>query len=310
MSHDRIDVHQHSVPPVWQKSMSSTGSWEIAVTSWTPDKAIEFMDSLQIKTGILSVTNPSVGGWKGQEKLDMARKINEYSADVMQKRPDRFGYFATIPLPDVDGALKEIAYALDVLKADGVVLMSNYEDTYLGAEQFEPVWAELNRREAVVFIHPSKPHINIIPELPIPLIDFPFDTTRTAAHLVVKGVMTRYTKMKVILSHAGGTLPYISYRLAELLQAGNPGVFTREGVLETFRNFYYDTALSGTPANLPCLLKFARPDRILFGSDFPYAPPVVGTSMTNMLDAYDGYAPGQLAAINRNNALALFPRLA
>jgi aminocarboxymuconate-semialdehyde decarboxylase len=224
----------------------------------------------------------------------------------VERRPDRFGFFATLALPDVDAALTEVGRAFDQLKVDGVVLMSNYEGVYLGHPSFEPLWKELNRRGAVVYIHPAKPQMPLLPGIPGPITDYPFDSTRTAVDLVAAGHMTRFRSIKVILSHAGGFLPYAAARFAQLLHAVNPKR-TVETLLSGMQAFYFDTALS-TPTGLPSLLAFAAPGHILFGSDYPYAPLAVATSFTHSLDAYQGFELGQLTGIN-GAARALFPRL-
>jgi aminocarboxymuconate-semialdehyde decarboxylase len=307
---NRIDVHQHVVPPCWADALPAHGGdpsgW--GSPTWSPESAIAFMDSLEIQTGVLSLTAPGVQGWNGQAKRDMARQVNEYVAGLVAKWPTRFGNFATLPLPDVDGALSEIDHAFDTLKADGIVLLSNYGGTYLGDTAFEPVWAALDRRHAVVFIHPAKPAIDVLPGMPGPLLDYPFDTTRTALQLVLNGVIARYPNVRFILSHAGGFLPYTAYRFAELAPGVRNDVPNRDGLLDLLRTFYFDTALS-SPSALPSLTAFAQPDRVLYGSDFPYAPPSVSTSFTNAQDAYAALGADRHAAINRANALPLFPRL-
>jgi predicted TIM-barrel fold metal-dependent hydrolase len=308
VAHNRIDVHQHLVPPFWSKDLESHGGdpsgWDSPL--WSPEDAISYMDSLEIGTGMLSLTAPAIEGWAGKERADMARRVNDYGAGLVQGRPDRFGFFATLALRDVDAALTEIGRAFDELKVDGVVLMSNYEGVYLGHPSFEAVWKELDRRGAVVYIHPAKPQILLLPGIPGPVIDYPFDSTRTAVDLVAAGHMTRFRSVKVILSHAGGFLPYAAARFAELLHALNPKR-TVEALTLDMQAFYFDTALS-TPTGLPSLLAFAAPGHILFGSDYPYAPVAVATAFTHHLDTYQGFEAGQLAGINVA-ARALFPRL-
>ncbi|MBN3842797.1 2-hydroxy-1-naphthoic acid nonoxidative decarboxylase [Burkholderia sp. Ac-20349] len=308
---NRIDVHQHVVPPFWADALPAHGGdpsgW--GSPAWSPENAIAFMDSLEIQTGVLSLTAPGVQGWNGQAKRDMARQVNEYVAGLVAQRPTRFGNFATLPLPDVDGTLAEIGHAFDTLKADGVVLLSNYGGVYLGDPAFESVWAELDRRHAVVFIHPAKPAIDAVPGMPGPLLDYPFDTTRTAVQLVLNGVIARHPNVRIILSHAGGFLPYTAYRFAELAPGVRNDVPNRDGLLDLLRTFYFDTALS-SPSALPSLTAFAQPDRVLYGSDFPYAPPAVSTSFTHAQDAYAALGADRHAAINHANALPLFPRLA
>jgi aminocarboxymuconate-semialdehyde decarboxylase len=267
------------------------------------------MDSQQIATGVLSLTAPSVVGWTGAERCDMARRVNEYMGGLVAKYLGRFGNFATLPLPDLDGALREVEYAFDTLRADGVVLLSNYEGRYLGDPMFEPLWAELDRRAAIVFVHPGKPPIAMIEGMPGPIVDYPFDTTRTSVHLVLKGVLDRHARIQIILSHAGGFLPFAAHRFAQAAMAVRPAGTDPESILASFHRFYFDTALSASPAALPSLLSFAGPGKILYGSDFPYAPARVGHYFTANLDAYDGFGAGDLSAINNGNALALFTRL-
>ncbi|MDN7627976.1 2-hydroxy-1-naphthoic acid nonoxidative decarboxylase [Burkholderia cenocepacia] len=308
---NRIDVHQHVVPPFWADALPAHGGdpsgW--GSPTWSPESAIAFMDSLEIQTGVLSLTAPGVQGWNGQAKRDMAHQVNEYVAGLVAQWPTRFGNFATLPLPDVDGTLAEIGHAFDTLQADGVVLLSNYGGTYLGDPAFESVWAELDHRRAVVFIHPAKPAIDAVPGMPGPLLDYPFDTTRTAVQLVLNGVIARHPNVRIILSHAGGFLPYTAYRFAELAPGVRNDVPNRDGLLDLLRTFYVDTALSA-PSALPSLTAFAQPDRMLYGSDFPYAPPAVSTSFTHAQDAYAALGADRHAAINHANALPLFPRLA
>ena len=308
---NRIDVHQHIVPSFWADDLPAHGGdpsgW--ATPAWRVESALAFMDAVGTSTGILSLTAPSVKGWRGHAKREMARRVNEYTAEVVSRHPTRFGHFATLPLPDIEGALSEIGNAFDTLEADGVVLMSNYDGVYLGDPVFEPVWAELDRRQAVVFIHPAMPMISHLARMPGPMLDYPFDTTRTAAQLVINGVVARHPNVKIILSHAGGFLPYAAFRVAAVAPMANQDLPSAEGLLEQLRTFYFDTALS-SPSALPSLTAFAKPDRILFGSDFPYAPAAASAAFTAQQDASPVLSAAQHAAINRSSALALFPRLA
>jgi aminocarboxymuconate-semialdehyde decarboxylase len=309
---NRIDVHQHVIPPFWAEALADHGGdpsgWNSPV--WTPERAISFMDSQQITTGVLSLTAPGVQGWSASQRRDMARRVNDYTAGLVSERPDRFGNFATLPLPDIEGSLLEIEYAFGALHADGVILLSNYEGHYLGDPIFEPLWAELDRRCAVAFVHPGKPAIPTLEGIPGPIIDYPFDTTRTAVQLVLNGVPGRYPNIRFILSHAGGFLPYAAHRFAELASAVRPEGPTPGQILAAFKRFYFDTALSSGPAAMPSFQAFAGVSKILYGSDYPYAPASVGASFTDKLDADDGLSAAEHVAINRANALQLFPRLA
>jgi 6-methylsalicylate decarboxylase len=308
-SPQRIDVHTHFIPPFWGDTLPDHGGdpsgWTLP--QWDPDTHLNFMSANQIATSILSLTAPSVVGWQEGDRREMARRINEYGSALVAKRPAEFGHFATLPLPDVDGAVAEALFALDELDADGVVLLSSYDGVYLGDEQFAPLWRALDERSAVVFIHPGHPRIPTLPGVPGPLVDYPFESTRTAVHMVFNGVLDDFPRVKIILSHAGGFLPYAVTRFC-LLQSGlDPDGPSAEQLEAKFRRFYFDTALSSSAYAMPSFLAFADPARILYGSDFPYAPAFVGTRFTELLDAGAGDLS---AAINRQNGLGLFPRLA
>jgi len=308
----RIDIHQHVVPPFWAHALPTHGGDPsgTVIPQWSPDSAIDFMDSQQVATGILSLTAPSVIGWDKSERRRMARRVNEYTADLVTKRPDRFGNFATLPLPDAEGALWELEHALDTLRADGVILFANYAGKYLGEAAFEPIWSELHRRHAVVFVHPGQPPLPTAAGVPGPLVDYPFDTTRAAVQLVLNGIVDRYPGARIILAHAGGFLPYASHRFAELARVFRPAAAKPADILAAFQRFYFDTALSSGPAALPSLKAFAGSGHMVFGSDFPYAPAGIGASFTAKLDADNGLTADEHRAINHGNACALFPRLA
>ena len=306
MSADRIDVHQHVLPPFWIAGLKARSSVH-RPPAWTPQAAISYMDSRQIAKGILSLTAPAISDWAEDERPEIARNVNEYTANLVELWPQRFGHFATLPLPNIDHALSELAYALDTLAADGVVLLSNYGDRYLGDPWFEPLWTELNRRQAVVFIHPTRNTLRELAGIPAPFLDFPCDTTRTANDMVVNGVLDRYRNIRVILSHAGGFVPYAVQRFAACaaLMPGAPGA---DAIVASFRNFYFDTALSSSPYTMPSLKAFADPSRILFGSDFPYGPGGAAEQFTSMLDASTLLSDAERTAVNRTNALPLFER--
>ncbi|MET8745603.1 amidohydrolase family protein [Streptomyces sp. NPDC004728] len=308
----RIDVHHHIVPPVWAETLAergmNSGGW--AIPAWSPESAIAMMDEQGIATGIMSVTSPGVYLGDDADARDLARTVNEYSAEAVKDRPDRFGHFASIPLPDTDAAVAEAAYALDVLGADGVVLMSNAHGKYLGDPDFEPLWTELDRRAANVFIHPAQPPMTLLPGTPAPLVDYVFDTTRTAVDMVLNGVMDRYRNVRVILSHGGGFLPYAAYRFSGVIPTVVGQDRKAEDALRDLKRFYFDTALTASPSALPALLAFAEPGHVLYGSDWPFAPQEAGSYYNYFLETYPDFTPGQAQAIDRGNAEALFPRFA
>jgi 6-methylsalicylate decarboxylase len=305
----RIDVHQHLLPPVYTAALERHGLGRWAPQPWSPAAALAMMDTHEIATGVLSLSTPGSHLGDDAEGRQLARAVNEENAELVKDHPGRFGMFATVPLPDIDGALETIGYAYDELGTDGVVLLANSGGTYLGDEAFEPVMAELNRRNAVVFVHPSElagpPARGVHPTL----ADFLLDTTRAAISLVLHEVPRRYPQLRIILSHSGGFLPYAAHRIAEL--APLVGADSTPGaLLEDLSAFYFDTALSASATALPSLLAFARPGHILFGSDSPYAPDATVGYFTSGLDAFAGLDPEGHQAVNRGNAEVLLPRLA
>src|SRR6266478_2118180 len=246
----RIDVHQHVVPPFWAKALPTHGGDTSGARSGDPSSTVLPRWWPEIATAILSLTAPGIVRWNKSERREMARRINDYTQGLVTKRPDRFGHFATLPLPDVEGAISELEYALDTLRADGVILLGNYAEKYLGDAVFEPLWAELDHRQAVVFLHPGLP---LPPATGVagPLVDYPFDTTRTAVQLVLNGIVNRYPRARIILAHAGGFLPYAAHRFAELAHVFRPDAARPADILASFQRFYLDTALSSSPAALP-----------------------------------------------------------
>ncbi|MBW4471013.1 MAG: amidohydrolase [Stenomitos rutilans HA7619-LM2] len=304
-SANRIDVHQHIVPPAYRDWVNAKGFsfGSIPIPQWDLQETIDLMDKHGIATGIVSVSTPGVSLGSGAEARDMAREVNEFAAQVAIDRPDRFSFFATLPLPDVDGAIAEAVYALDKLQAAGVILLANTHGHYLGEKAFDPLMEELNRRHAIVFVHPSDLPGASLPGVPPFAADFLLDTTRAAINLITSGSMTRHPNLKVILSHAGGFIPYAAHRMALICSTDG----TYETGLNNLRQFYFDTALSGSPTALPSLLAFADSSHILFGSDWPFAPVEAVNHFTNGLDAYP-LDPGLRSAINRQNAEGLFPQ--
>jgi 6-methylsalicylate decarboxylase len=309
MNTDRIDVHTHLIPPFWAEDLKNHGGdpsgW--ALPEWSPEFLLRFMDEEGIRISVLSLTAPGIEGWSGNERVKMARRVNDYGAELVQKYPDRFGYFATLPLPDVDTSLAEMAHAFEALGVDGVVLHSNFDGIYLADQRFEPLWEELNRRSATVFIHPTTPPLMpMLPRMPGPLTDYPAETTRAALQLALSGHTVRFGKTKIILSHGGGFLPYAATRFAELSASLNVAGSV-EWATKALQSFYFDTALVA-PSGLPSLLAFAPPEHIVFGTDFPYASEKVSKTFTTNLDRYRDLAPKTLDAINRG-ASALLPRV-
>lgn len=317
----RIDVHHHVMPPRYAQMLRDRGlePGGIPLPSWTPRSARRVMRHNGIETAMLSVSTP--GTWFGDaaEAAYWARHVNEYSAQVVADAPGRFGFFATLTLPDVDGAIREAEHALDVLGADGIVLLANNAGIYLGDPRFDRLLGFLDEREAVVFIHPGELPAEPVPGIPTFAADFLLDTTRTVTSLILSGAMDRYPRIRFILAHAGGFVPYITHRLllAELRETPKIKLAAMALRMETevarrmevFRRFWFDLALSSTPGALPSLLAVADPDKILYGSDFPFAPAMAVYYMRKQYEGAD-LTPEQRRAFDRGNALRLFPRLA
>lgn len=302
----KIDVHHHLLPPFWVDYLQQHPTVHRVPQQWSAAGAIESMNAQGIAKALLSLSVPGVGPWPVNERAEAARQVNDYTADLVARWPERFGNLATLPLPDVDAALVELAYAFDTLSVDGVVVFTNYGDMFLGDGAFEPLWAELDRRAALVLIHPDSTTLPALDGTPAPLVDFPFATTRTAVDMVFKGVMDRHRNMRVVLSHAGGFLPYAADRIARG-GSGLPGKPDHEPLLQTLRRFYLDTALSTGPMVLPSLTAFAAPGHILFGSDYPYAAGMA-PEFTAVLDSSPLLSDEQRAAITHLNAAAILQR--
>ncbi|MEV4445709.1 amidohydrolase family protein [Streptomyces mirabilis] len=306
----RVDVHQHIVPAFYRGLLTKAGIAEAggrALPGWSPQAALELMDLLGTTTAIVSVSTPGTGFLTDPgEAADLARRLNDSSATLAADHAGRFGYFATLPMPDTPASATEARRALDELGADGVTLLANNQGAYLGAGGQDALWRVLDERGAVVFVHPAELPAPAVQGIPPFAADFLLDTTRAAYLLVRNGIARTYPNIRFILSHAGGFVPYASHRMAVAI-AGDTGRSPLD-VLDDFRGFYFDTALSSSPAALPTLLAFARPGHVLFGSDWPFAPTPAGQYFAGGLDT--GVDPDLLQAVNRGNAEALFPRLA
>ncbi len=310
----RIDVHHHILPDHWVKATGRFGHVEaggIAYPEWSSERALAMMDRHGIATAITSIAAPGVHFGDAAAAKALARACNETSARLIDDHPNRFGAFAVLPMPDVDASLAEIDYALGTLELDGVVLLASIGERYLGDPAFDAVFDELNRRKAVVFVHPTVPVTSQALKLSMPgaLIEFVFDTTRAATNLIYSGTMERCPNLSLILSHAGGTVPFVAWRLAQ--GAVIPALRDKapQGAIAYLKRFYYDTAMSATPYALNSLLELVDTSHVLFGSDFPYLPePQIEASVVG-LQSYSGFDAGKRRAVECESARALFPRL-
>lgn len=303
----RIDTHTHIVPPFYADWLAEQGiaAGGLPIPNWSADAHLALMDRHRIETAIVSVSTPGVNLGDTGEARAMARQVNEYAAEVVATHGERFGFFATLTLPDVEGSLEEAAYALDDLHADGIVLLANVGGVYLGDPGFDLLFDELNRRRATVFVHPST-LAGVAPTAGLPpfVADFLLDTTRAAIRLARSGTLDRCPDLKIILSHGGGFVPYAAARFAG---AASPKREDADGIRQLQR-FYFDTALTSSPYALPSLLAFAQPRHITFGSDWPYAPEPRAAQFIAMLEQYE-LDDDQRASLDRGAAEALFPRL-
>ena len=310
---NRIDVHHHILPPPYMlqardRILEISDRDHSALLNWTPARAVEEMDRCGISTAITSLSLPGV--WFGgvESSRALTRKCNEYAAQMMKDYPGRFGMFAAIPLPDTEGSLREVAYALDVLKADGIGLVSNYDDKWPGDPTFAPVFEELNRRKAVVFTHPTAASCcsHLMPGIAASTMEFLFDTSRAIVSLLVNGTLSRFPDIRFIFCHAGGTMPMVAARTKAFVERHKEiSDKVPNGVPAELKKLYYDVANSMNPSSMAALTNLVPTSQLLFGSDFPYVP----CAMTaNGLDRFA--LPGSdLVAINRENAVRLFPRL-
>ena len=301
----RIDTHHHfSVPKLIAES-TAKGITQTGLQDWTPQKSLDSMDKGGVATSILSISDPGVWFGDNAAARALARECNEYAAKVIKDYPGRFGLFATLPLPDVEGALLEIEYAFDTLKADGACVLSSYGGKYLGNPAFAPLMEELNRRKAVVFCHPFCAACGtqtVLSDGQNRGVEFVFDTTRTIVSLLSTGTVTRCPDIRFIWSHGGGTVPYITSRLNGVAQQ------LPKGVIYELQKFYYDTAQAFNPYTMPSFKKLVPTSHILFGTDFPLGGGS-GAAVSKGLIDNGGFSESELHAIDRDNALELIPRL-
>jgi 6-methylsalicylate decarboxylase len=310
----RIDFHRHVIPDGYRDAMNAGTSdplHGVDYPHWDVKTDLDLMDRDGIRAAVVSISYPGVDFAAGHAAARLARASNETLAQLVADHPTRYAALALLPLPQVDDALREIDYALDTLGLDGVGLFTNYRGTYLGDPEFEPVFARLSERGALVLVHPAPPAATDQPAfgLPAPLYEYPFDTTRTVANLLFSGTLTRYPGLRIILCHAGGTVPYLAERftfapiISQKLVDRMP-----HDLLGALRHLYYETAMSANPYTLAALAAFVGTDHILFGSDYPFLPePQSAETIRGLSDFFD---EANLADIEQNNALALLPRLA
>jgi len=313
----RIDVHAHFLPEPYAQALAKAGLKTVdggmPVPAWSAEAALEVMDRQQIETAMISLSSPSTHFLPRGQRAGLVREVNAAGAALMAAHPGRFGFFATLPMPDVDASLAEMRRAFDELGVDGVILETNIDGIYLGDPAFAPVFAELNRRKATLFLHPTSPACFKALGLgrPAPLLEFPLDTTRTLVDLLYSRTLQTHPDIKVIVPHGGAAIPALIARIAAFanLPFINPRPASEAEVFETLARLYYDVALSAHPVPFAGLRRVAPITQILFGSDWPFTPEMGVARNIHQLSE-NGLSDADLQAIARENALRIFPRLA
>jgi predicted TIM-barrel fold metal-dependent hydrolase len=304
----RIDVHHHLSSPGFIAEISGRRTGQVPLMKWTVAQSLDDMDKGGVATSILSISEPSVFFGNYDAARSLARETNEFGARLIADHPSRFGMFATVPLPDVDGALREIEYTLDTLKMDGICMMTDYQGKFLGDPAFKPVLEELNRRNAVVYTHPFRNDCcrNLVPDVFEPLIELGTDTTRTIASLLFSGAAERYPDIQWIFSHAGGTAPFLMQRFTYYF-AARKDLQPRlpKGPAYYLERFYYDTANAMTIHPLASLTQLVKPTQIVFGTDFPF---LTAKATAAGLRDVGLFSAADLQAIERGNAARMMPR--
>ncbi len=299
----RIDVHHHHVPPALQTGNGGRNG------RWTPERSLEQMDKFDIAVAILSLTQMGDALYDGTEKgRANVRMGNDYGAKLMSDHPKRFGLFSAIPLPDLDGSLKELEYGLDTLKADGIGIYTNDNNNrWPGDPYFDPIWQELNRRKTIVYMHPLAPRCcrELNDGVPTAMNEFDFDITRAATSLLAGGVLHKYPEVRFIIPHSGGTMPVLAGRIKDRYPTDpKHAEYIPNGVYPELQKFYFDIAHASFPMPLAALLKFAPTTHLLFGTDF--SPEPIESTVDPLPTS--GLSPALMRAIEREKAEKLFPR--
>ncbi len=305
----RIDVHHHYTSPALLAMMKGRRTNQTFNMNWTLQKSLDAMDEAGVATAVVSTSDPGVFFGDYDQAKGLARDCNEYQARMVADHKGRFGMFTTLPLPDIDNTLTEIAYGMDVLKAQGVGMMTSYGTKYLGDPAFDPVMAELNRRKAAVFVHPLQPACctNVVANVPDVVVEYATETSRTIGSLLMNHTTIRYPDIRFIFSHGGGAVPFLVFRFQRMV-GGDPALMKAfpAGAVPAIQALYFDTAQAWNPYSMAALTKLMPPEHIMFGSDFPAASPL---NTVNGLRAF-GLDEAALDRIERQNALGILANLA
>jgi predicted TIM-barrel fold metal-dependent hydrolase len=315
-----IDTHQHPIPDYYKRALENVGihgSGENPWADWSVSAQLEMMDQSGIAAAVNSIASPGVYFGDIGFAVRLARQCNEESARMVSDHADRFGAFAILPLPDVEAAVREAEYALETLKLDGVCLLTHVGPRHLGQPEEDELYAELDRRNAVVFVHPLRNQAKNMPAYNYPsgMTELVLDTTRAIHNLLWNGTFGKYPNIRWIMPHGGGTVPFLIYRMSAMNNRPHIAKYLAGGtVAGTLRRLYYDVAEICAPAPLKCLLEIAEPSHILFGSDFPFSRHVTPAkdveATITAFEGFGGWAASTRQGIESKNALRLFPGLA
>ncbi len=303
-----LDVHAHLTPPEYVQDLAGTNLLTPPTLNWSLSKHLDDMAAAGVTTSILSVTTPGVSFGDADRTRVIARHVNDYAAKLVSDHKGQLGMFVAMPLPDSDSALKEIEYGLDVLKADGIGLFTSYDGKWLGDPVYAPVFDELNRRKALVYVHPTsaKCCVNALPYLPDAVIEYGTDTTRAITGVIYTGAARRYPDIRIIWSHAGGTMPFLIERF-DVSDRNIPRFKTAapDGFRAEARKFFYDTAQTSNPIAMGALRKVVPPSQIVFGTDFPFR---TAAEHVRGLETAEVFSPDELRGIYRDNVSKLMPQ--
>ena len=310
-----VDIHHHVIPDFYWEASNEGGSAAGGITPprWSLDGAIAYLDDAGIDVAVPSISTPGVHFGDDAAARTLARQVNEYLAGIKHDRPDRFGAFAALPLPDVDGSLEQIAYALDVLELDGVSIFTNAGGSYLGDSRFDPIFAELQRRAAVVFVHPTASPDPIAHTLGLPdtLLDYPVDTSRAIAKLHYSNTFARTPDVKYVFVHAGGTIPFVASRFAIVDEMDViPGAEERGAFADVLPHLYWDTASAFSDPVLHMLRSVTGLDTVVFGTDYPYPRDAISIGGLRHVQDTAELDGSERHAVLGGSAARLIPRLA
>ncbi len=309
-----VDIHHHVIPDFYWEASNEGGSAAGGITPprWSLDGAIAYLDDAGIDVAVPSISTPGVHFGDDAAARTLARQVNEYLAGIKHDRPDRFGAFAALPLPDVDGSLEQIAYALDVLELDGVSIFTNAGGSYLGDSRFDPIFTELERRAAVVFVHPTASPDPIAHTLGLPdsLLDYPVDTSRAIAKLHYSNTFARTPDVKYVFVHAGGTIPFVASRFAIVDEMDViPGAEERGAFADVLPHLYWDTASAFSDPVLHMLRSVTGLDTVVFGTDYPYPRDAISIGGLRHVKDTAELDASERHAVLGGSAARLIPRL-